>query len=391
MAAELSFQLFCEDGVFKLSYAFSDNCQPSGVLIPISTTCNPLMIVYNLEVFSACGCEAVVEIDITYCSSSLSSTGVSSSSVGCECPSTICFSTIGITDSDCECGALNRNWTFTELSNCVYGSENVDYCNGLHSASWTLVLIDGVWIMQLVRDDGIVLANYSGNQDNCLFPVDMHNDDCCDCPDSLCFATSGIVSGDCDCAALNRSWTLSLVDECMYESERITYCNNLTAYWTLQLSVGLWTMQLLSNNSTVLVSYTLTQDACQFPLNLHNTTCIASSSSGGNSGVIPVTCCPTVLLPLTVIITVTGGGAVNGSYNFNYQSGQWWGTIGSCSGLGNMFTLCGFGSVWTFQVISTAYVYDLALSTCVPFHIVWTGVNFGPCGGSSGATVTLTF
>jgi hypothetical protein len=113
---------------------------------------------------------------------------------------------------------------------------------------------------------------------------------------------------------------------------------------------------------------------------------------------ISTACCPGISLPARLQATVTGGGACNGSYALGWVApGPNWkytGPLGTCNASlpgDSLLLTCGSqGNAWQLVTASGATMYGAASATCSPFALTYTGVDLTNCGGTSGATVTVT-
>jgi hypothetical protein len=113
---------------------------------------------------------------------------------------------------------------------------------------------------------------------------------------------------------------------------------------------------------------------------------------------IGTACCPGVSLPTRLQATVTGGGACNGSYALSWVApGPNWkysGPLGTCSpGLAGdtLLLTCGsLGGGWQLTTAGGPTMYAATSATCSPFALTFTGVDLTNCGGTGGATVTVT-
>ena len=112
------------------------------------------------------------------------------------------------------------------------------------------------------------------------------------------------------------------------------------------------------------------------------------------SGTITTTCCPTITLPNTLHGTLTGAGALNGTYAMYYTalSVPTWKTNDflNCSGLmASISITCQTTSSWS-AVIGVGSFGPNVGSSCIPFSQVFSNVDLTDCGGPTGATLTVT-
>lgn len=97
------------------------------------------------------------------------------------------------------------------------------------------------------------------------------------------------------------------------------------------------------------------------------------------------TCCPSVGLPHTLYAHVTGAGLSNGVYPLTFIGGtNWSGLSGTC--LLSLF--CDPATAWTFHISGLGNIVATSVD-CSPLQLVFTGVDFSSCGGTSGGTVTI--
>lgn len=101
-------------------------------------------------------------------------------------------------------------------------------------------------------------------------------------------------------------------------------------------------------------------------------------------------CCAN-LIPGNLTLTITGGGALNGSYTLTYNAGtSTWtgsGSVGSCPA--NSFGLkCTFGN---WNLVGPCGVGGFPSSShCSPFSMSFTNKDLTCCGGNPGTTITIT-
>jgi|SRR5947209_10268418 len=113
------------------------------------------------------------------------------------------------------------------------------------------------------------------------------------------------------------------------------------------------------------------------------------------AGCISTACCAGVTLPTVVHATASGAGSCTGSYRlvYNPTSTNWETstTIGSCVGGGSltMSLVCQAG-VDQWNLIGPFGTTPAVAASCAPLAVTFTGVDFSFCGGTNGATVTVT-
>ena len=104
-------------------------------------------------------------------------------------------------------------------------------------------------------------------------------------------------------------------------------------------------------------------------------------------------CCP-LPVPMTLHFSVTGGGICNGSYAITYDPlvpAGWIfvGPFGNCTSLRTEVLRCNANGSWHVTTPATLGG-DVFLFTCTPLAITLIGQDMTPCGGTAGATVTVT-
>ena len=111
-------------------------------------------------------------------------------------------------------------------------------------------------------------------------------------------------------------------------------------------------------------------------------------------------CCPVDPVPVDLIITVTNGGALNGSvaifFAFETVGGFTWlsgvGTFGTCP-LTQWSLVCSKASgLWQLNVPAGTFASFATSTSCNPFFLTFTPVDLTTCGGggAGAATVTVT-
>lgn len=100
-------------------------------------------------------------------------------------------------------------------------------------------------------------------------------------------------------------------------------------------------------------------------------------------GGVSVTCCPDPL-PTTLYLTVSAGGACDGTYALAWDGSQWAGSVGAC--LAQVRCVSGSFSLVLGKALAPSYV------SCSPLWLTFAGVNLSGCGGGclAGATVSVT-
>ena len=101
-------------------------------------------------------------------------------------------------------------------------------------------------------------------------------------------------------------------------------------------------------------------------------------------------CCPSDLVPTTVHATVTGGGALNGTYALVWDGVlmHWTSTtaLGTCAA-STFFLQCPGTNIW--KIWTSGGPTNVTTAVCNPLSLTF-GVNLAPCGGPAGATITVT-
>lgn len=119
-----------------------------------------------------------------------------------------------------------------------------------------------------------------------------------------------------------------------------------------------------------------------------------STAGTGSTGSILNACCPSDLLPDSITMTITSGGSCNGTHVLTYRTinNRWKknvASIGSCTIDVEVYChTVGLTSTWT--LVLSLSVYNGNGISCDPLHVEFTSVDFGFCGGSSSALVTIT-
>lgn len=113
----------------------------------------------------------------------------------------------------------------------------------------------------------------------------------------------------------------------------------------------------------------------------------------GTEGTISTSCCGN-LLPEDLTVTITNGGACNGSYTATYNPSftrwEYSGALGTCPGGGspNITITCDTGT-WNIVVGVGGQAPDSI--TCDPINLVVNSMDLSmPCGGDASATITIT-
>ena len=132
----------------------------------------------------------------------------------------------------------------------------------------------------------------------------------------------------------------------------------------------------------------------RLPYRLIKPPCPAQPCGGG--GTITTACCPTDPVPMALHATLTGAGALDGTYSLGYDPTNpdptWLtGTVFTCVGLQQplVFSCAAFGATWIVTIGLHVY-HTAAGSNCSPFVQRFTGVDLIACGGPTGATITVT-
>lgn len=154
------------------------------------------------------------------------------------------------------------------------------------------------------------------------------------------------------------------------------------------------TNALSVNQDWTAVSGTHTITATYTPSDgFSGTSCSMSLTVNGG---VTVPCCPNAL-PTTLYATLSGSG-FDGTYALTWNTTtlawEYAGSIGSCvPGSGQAYTLnlaCAAAPKFFWYVSANPTIYQAAPSSCSPLNVVFTGVDFSACGGSSNASVTVT-
>jgi hypothetical protein len=89
--------------------------------------------------------------------------------------------------------------------------------------------------------------------------------------------------------------------------------------------------------------------------------------------------------------TITLGGGLNGTYALAATTGTAWqftGRLGTCL-LGQINLTCLGDGTWQLTAAGPSF-YSPSAATCTPLSLTFPGVDLTGCGGSAGATITVT-